>query len=322
MSDTPAETTRELLVSQVTWEADGVVSLRLVDPAGGTLARWQPGEHIDVILPSGLVRQYSLCGDLDDRFGYRIAVLLERESRGGSEEIHGTALVGKRITVRGPRNHFGLVDGPRYLFLAGGIGVTPILPMLQQMRRTGRQWRLVYGGRSRRSMAFLHEIARYDAPNVDIVAEDELGFPDFDRILKEAPAETLIYCCGPSAMIEVVQAACERHAATDRLHIERFVAAADAAPVDTSGAEFEVELARTGLTLTVPPDRPLLQVLLDAIPTLLYSCEEGYCGTCEVQVLAGEPDHRDTVLTDEERADGKMMVCVGRSKSARLVLDL
>lgn len=316
-----ADATRELLVTQVTWEADQVVSLQLVDPQRHDLPAWRPGAHIDVILPSGLVRQYSLCGSPDDRGVYRIAVLRERESRGGSHEIHDSALVGRRLTVRGPRNHFELVHAEQYLFLAGGIGVTPILPMVAEVHRLGRPWRLVYGGRSRTSMAFLDTLDSYGRLLVDVIAEDERGFPDFDAILADAGPGTAVYCCGPPAMIDVVEKVCERTAGVAPPRVERFVSA-NADPTRSLGGEFEVELARTGVTLTVPADQPLLQVLLTADPSLLYSCEEGYCGTCEVQVLAGEPDHRDTVLTDQERREGKMMICVGRSLTSRLVLDL
>lgn len=317
---TPAS--RELLVRQVTWEADGVVSLQLVDPDGRALESWEPGAHVDVVLPSGLVRQYSLCGDVDDRGSYRLAVLLERDSRGGSREIHESALVGRHVVVNGPRNRFRLVDAERYLFLAGGIGATPIVPMVRQAHRAGRPWRLVYGGRRRSSMAFLAELARYPEGRVAVLAEDEQGLPDLERILGQSAAGTAVYCCGPPGMISAVETAVARHLGADALHVERFTAPDDAASGTQAGdTGFEVELARSGRVLSVPADRSLLEVAREAAPSLLYSCEQGYCGTCELRVLEGEPDHRDTVLSDEERAEGKMMICVGRSKTPRLVLD-
>ncbi len=317
--------TRELLVRQVRWEADGVVSLELVDPVGRALAPWEPGAHLDLALPSGLVRQYSLCGDPANRHAYTVAVLKEAASRGGSKEIHETPLVGRRLTVRGPRNQFRLVDADRYVFLAGGIGVTPIVPMVAEAAARGRPYRLVYGGRTRTSMAFLDRLAAPGGGEVEVLPEDEAGWPDLDAILSAAPPGTAVYCCGPAGMIAAVEEACDRLLEPGALHVERFTA--PLAPTDgvaeaEPGETFEVELARSGVVLTVPPDRTLLRAVLDAVPSHLYSCEEGYCGTCEARVLDGDPDHRDTVLTEEERAEGKMILCVGRSRSPRLVLDL
>lgn len=317
--------TRELLVRQVRLEADGVVSLELIDPTGSQLAAWEPGAHLDLVLPSGLVRQYSLCGDPAERHAYTVAVLRESASRGGSKEIHDTALVGRRLTVRGPRNQFRLVDAPSYLFLAGGIGVTPIVPMLAEVAGRGRPYRMVYGGRTRSSMAFLDRLADVGGEHLVVMPEDEAGWPDLDAILSAAPAGTAVYCCGPAGMIAAVEEACGRLLEPGALHVERFTApvAPSEGDLEEAPAEtFEVELARTGVVLTVPPDRSLLRVVLDAVPSHLYSCEEGYCGTCEARVLDGDPDHRDTVLTDEEKAEGKMILCVGRCHSGRLVLDL
>ena len=318
---------RELLVRQVRLEADDVVSLDLVDPHGGTLAPWEPGAHLDVVLPSGLVRQYSLCNSPDDDRSYRIAVLREAASRGGSKEIHETALVGRRLAVRGPRNQFRLVEATCYLFLAGGIGITPILPMLEAVRRARAPFRLVYGGRTRTSMAFLDTLSGLGADACQILPEDEAGWPDLPAILGACPPGTAVYCCGPAGMIEAVEACCARLLEPGALHVERFTAPVrgeDRASPTAGGGDgpFEVELARAGVVLTVPPGRSLLRVVLEAVPSHLYSCEEGYCGTCEANVLAGEPDHRDTVLSDDERAARKMILCVGRSRSPRLVLDL
>lgn len=325
MSTAPAgEPISDLLVRRVTWEADGIVSLDLVHPEGRELHPWEPGAHIDVILPSGLVRQYSLCGDTGEPRSYRIGVLLEKESRGGSREIHETALVGKLLKIRGPRNHFALVDAERYLFLAGGIGVTPMIPMLQEVERRAAPWSLVYGGRSRETMAFLDEILARKGGSCDIVPEIERGFPDLAGAISQASPGTAIYCCGPPGMISAVEQLCAGSTDPSALHIERFTAPAGGEAVDEGDNEtFEVELARSGKVLTVPADRSLLRVVLDEVPSVLYSCEEGYCGTCETKVLSGEPDHRDTVLTDSEKQAGDtMMICVGRSKSRRLVLDL
>jgi ferredoxin-NADP reductase len=313
----------ELLVRSVTWAAEGVVTIDLVDPDGGRLAPWEAGAHLDVVLPSGLIRQYSLCGDLNDHRTYRIGVLNDPNTRGGSKEIHETALVGKRLAVRGPRNHFALIEAPSFLFLAGGIGVTPMLPMIQEAERRGTPWHLVYGGRSRRTMAFLDELGTRRDGVFDVVTEEEQGYPDFDALLSDLAPDTAVFSCGPTAMLDVVEKKCAQYLKPGALHIERFTVAPGAEPADPADNDtFEVELARSGVTLPVPPERSLLRVVLDVVPTFLYSCEEGYCGTCEARVVEGEPDHRDTVLTDEEHEAGKIMICVSRAKSRKLVLDI
>lgn len=322
---TSLEEIYELLVLEVRYEAIGVVSVVLGDPDGGQLHPWCPGAHLDLILPSGLVRQYSLCGDIDDDRTYRVAVLLEPESRGGSKEIHETGLVGRKMLVRGPRNHFQLEPAPQYLFMAGGIGITPIVPMLEQSERAGVPWRLVYGGKNRKTMAFLHVIGQRRGGMVEIVPEDEFGFPEFGTILEQAAAGTGLYACGPPGMLAAVEDKCAQLLKTNALHVERFTAPeVTVAPLDPDAAEsFEVELARSGRVLSVPPDRTVLEVLREVTPGVLYACEEGYCGTCEVRVLDGIPDHRDVFMLGEEHDSNKtMMVCVSRSRSPRLVLDL
>lgn len=317
------EATRKLLVRQVRLEAEQVVSIELVDPHGAPLPHWEPGAHLDIVLASGLIRQYSICGGPADRSSYRIAVLREEISRGGSKEIHESALVGRCFSFRGPRNHFELVDADRYLFIAGGIGIAPILPMVLDASVHERHWKLVYVGRRRAGMAFLEDVSQIAGGEVDVVARDEADRPDLASALAACTPGTLVYCCGPAGMLASVEEHCARLLGPDALHVERFTAPPAGPDATEAPAEdFEVELARTGVVLSVPANRSLLRVVLDAVPSHLYSCEEGYCGTCEARVLDGEPDHRDTVLTDEERADQKMILCVGRSRSPRLVLDL
>lgn len=315
---------RPLLVAKVQPEAQDVISLHLVRPAGGELQPWAPGAHLDLLLPSGLVRQYSLCGDPLDRECYRIAVLREVEGRGGSRELHDGDLVGHEIGVRGPRNHFQLVDVPSYLFLAGGIGITPILAMARDVSRRGLPWRLVYGGRSRPTMAFVDELRALPGGQVDIVPQDELGLLPLDDVLGETPSTGAVYACGPEPMLRAVEDACQRHLPPGVLHIERFSSSKATPPAAAVGGEdFEVELRRAGVTVSVPPDRTILEVVRDVVPDVLSSCEEGFCGACETTVLEGIPEHHDTILTDEERErSGTMMICVGRSCSKRLVLDL
>jgi ferredoxin-NADP reductase len=315
----------ELRVRQVTWEAEGIVSLRLVHPDGLELPAWEAGAHIDLILPTGLVRQYSLCGDVDDPYSYRVSVLKEPNSRGGSREIHESALVGTLLTVRGPRNHFSLSDNGQFVFIAGGIGITPMLPMITEVERRGVPWKLVYGGRSRKTMAFLNELAAHKGGTVELVPEEELGYPDLDSILKAVGPDTAVFTCGPPGMLAAVEERSAQYLPPHMLHLERFTAPEGAGAPELTGLDgvFEVELARKGVTITVPPDKTLLRAIRDVIPSMLYSCEEGYCGTCEVKVLEGIPDHRDTILSDEEREANKtIMVCVSRSKSPKLVLDL
>jgi ferredoxin-NADP reductase len=254
-----------------------------------------------------------------------VSVLNEPNSRGGSREIHESALVGTLLTVRGPRNHFTLSDDGQFVFIAGGIGITPMLPMITEVERRGVPWKLVYGGRSRKTMAFLNELAAHKGGVVELVPEEELGYPDLDSILKAVGTDTAVFTCGPPGMLAAVEERCAAYLPPHVLHLERFTAPDGAGAPELTGLDgvFEVELARKGVTITVPPDKTLLRAIRDVIPSMLYSCEEGYCGTCEVKVLEGVPDHRDTILSDEEREANKtIMVCVSRSKSPKLVLDL
>ncbi|WP_299560983.1 PDR/VanB family oxidoreductase [uncultured Mycolicibacterium sp.] len=311
----------ELRVTQLRWEADGVVSVTFRRPDGGRLPEWAAGAHVAVTLPSGRVRQYSLCGALDDPYSYTVAVLRVADGRGGSREIHDQLRVGQLLEVGEPKNDFELVAAPRYLFIAGGIGITPILAMMESLRAagTGAPFRLVYGGRSRASMAFLDRLAGFD--DVQVVAQDTDGMPDLAAAIAASPAGTHVYCCGPAGMLEAVGALVAERPDLE-LHTERFTAAV-AAPAGADGA-FEVELARSGLTVTVPADRSVLEAVLEVLPDAPYSCMAGFCGSCETKVLAGEVDHRDTLLTEEEhRANATMMICVSRAAGCgKLTLDL
>ncbi len=301
-----------LTVRSVVREAEGVRGLLLADPTGADLAPWEPGAHLEVTLPSGTVRHYSLCGDPAERSTYRLGVLREAAGRGGSEEIHTAVGEGTVLTVRGPLNRFPLVPAARYLFVAGGIGITPLLPMVRSL--PPGSWSLLYGGRSLASMAYREELA--GLPGVTLVPQDTAGLPDLDGVLAGLPADTAVYCCGPEGLLRAVE---ERWAGP--LHMERF----GAAPVEGPSGEggFEVELRRTGRTLRVEPGRTLLDTVREVVPGVAYSCEEGWCGTCETKVLAGTPEHHDSVLGEDEKASGTtMMICVGRSRGGRLVLDL
>ncbi|GGQ46475.1 PDR/VanB family oxidoreductase [Streptomyces flaveolus] len=302
----------KLLVTAHERLADGVVGIRL---EGHDLPRWEPGAHVDLVLPSGLVRQYSLCGDPEDTSSYTVATRLVEDGRGGSREVHEQVQEGTELEVRGPRNRFPLVEAPAYVFVAGGIGITPILPMLRALPE-GTEWRLLYGGRTRASMPFLEDVEKLDAgrSRVTVVAEDEGGLPDLDAFLTDLPDGAAVYCCGPEGLMAAVE---ERLPEGTAPHLERF------APRRTAGGdgEFEVELHRTGRTLTVAAGSSVLAAVRTELPNTPYSCEQGWCGTCQQRVLEGEIDHRDELLTDSERGDS-MLICVSRARSTRLVLDL
>lgn len=321
----PAEGDLDLVIDAVVFETPEIIVLELIRADGGPLPSWTPGAHIDLVLESGLVRQYSLCGETDDCTRYRIAVLREAAGRGGSAEIHATAKAGKTICMRGPRNHFQLVDAPRYLFVAGGVGITPILPMIRHAEATNSPWHLVYGGRSRSSMAFLAEVAKRLGGELTLAPQDEVGLPDLDAVIGQLKEDTAIFGCGPAAMLTALETVANTHGRTAALHLERFSADPDASKAagEAEDKPFEVELRRSGLVLHVPADRKLGDVLQDANLPVSFSCQEGYCGSCETRVLEGVPDHRDTILIDAERSVGDiMMVCCGRSRTPRLVLDL
>jgi aryl-alcohol dehydrogenase-like predicted oxidoreductase/ferredoxin-NADP reductase len=309
----------ELVVSARTEAADGVVVLELHHPAGALLPPWEPGAHIDLLLGPALVRQYSLCGDPEDRHTWRIGVLREEQSRGGSMYVHESLREGSTVRIQGPRNHFALHPSPAYLFIAGGIGITPILPMIRRAERADADWSLTYGGRRRATMAFLDELASFGG-RANVRPEDEFGLLDLDTLLAEARPGTLVYCCGPEPLLAAVEDRCASWP-NGSLHVERFTAKPLTEPVLTGS--FEIRLEQTGLTLTVPEDKSILDVVNEAGLDALSSCEEGICGTCETAVLEGEPDHRDSVLTNQERARNDcMMICVSRSRCPLLVLDL
>jgi len=304
-------------VTAVTELAGGVRGLVLAAEDGRDLPSWEPGAHVDLVLPSGLVRQYSLCGDPGDLSSYEIAVLREPESRGGSREVHEALTEGARIAIDGPRNRFPLVPAKEYLFLAGGIGITPLLPMVVEAQRRGARWRLVYGGRSRASMAFLHRLEQWTS--AEVWPQEEVGLLDLPLLITTTGEET-VYCCGPGALLDAVSARCAEVGRSADLHMERFGAVEDVR--GRGGATFQVQVGVGGPVLDVGPDASILQTLLDSGHDVLFSCEEGTCGSCETTVLEGEVDHRDGLLTDAERAAGSMLICVSRSRSDRLVLEL
>jgi ferredoxin-NADP reductase len=317
------EFTTDLIIRGRSTPAEGVVVLDLAHPENEDLPRWGPGAHIDLILNDGLTRQYSLCGDPRDSDIWRVGVLLDPNSRGGSRYVHQNLNEGATVRVRGPRNHFALVDAQHYRFIAGGIGITPIFAMIEAAQRAGTDWTLLYGGRTRASMAFAKELVERYPERVTVWPQDERGLLDLESLLTEPEDNTLVYCCGPEALLGAVEQQCA-HWPAGVLHIERFAAKA---PTAEQAAEpldrIEVVCHRSGVTFEITPDQSILEVLEEEGIPVLGSCYEGVCGTCETRVLDGTPDHRDSVLSEAERAAGEvMLVCVSRSRTERLVLDL
>jgi ferredoxin-NADP reductase len=313
-----------LRVTEVRLEADDVVSITFADPEGGDLPEWTPGAHIELQLPSGLQRQYSLCGATGDRKRYTIAVLRENDGRGGSVELHDSALVGRVLRIRAVRNHFKLQPSEKYLFIAGGIGVTPILAMAREIGGSA-PWTMHYGGRSHRSMAFLDELACSEG-QVHVTPQDEQGILDLESILRSADIDTAIYCCGPAGLLDAARSEHKRLAPASPFFFERFEAAEPStSPSEAAGLvadeEFELELRRSGVTTVVPKDKTVLEVIREFVPDAPSSCEEGYCGSCECAVLEGTPDHRDDILTPQEKQENRTMFpCISRAHG-KLVLD-
>ena len=318
MTDWDEETgVLDLMIRGMRLEADGVMSIELVDPDGAWLPEWTPGAHIDLGLPD-VVRQYSLCGDPADRERYLIAVLLEEESRGGSSYIHDAAHPGEIVEVGGPRNHFALAPAKEYLFLAGGIGITPILTMLRQAENDGVPWRLVYGGRRRSSMAFVDELGQY-GDRVLLQPEDEVGRLDVASLLGDPQEDALIYCCGPSGLINAVEDH-SGHWPTGSLNVERFVAKDLSDLVSTP---VHVTCERSGIELDVSAAESILDALEGAGLGVPNACREGVCGSCDVAVLSGTPDHRDSYRSPAELEDTtSLAVCVSRARTPELVLDI
>lgn len=298
--------------------AEGVVVLDL-ERTGGTLPHWSPGAHIDVVLPDGVERQYSLCGSPTERGTWRIGVLRERE---GSVWLHENAHVGAPLRVRGPANHFLFAPtaGRAYVFVAGGIGITPIVPMIEAAETAGAAWTLLYAGRSRRTMAFVDELVAQYGDRVEVYAADEGRRLDLAEYFGTPVSRTVVYSCGPARLLESLDAAMAGWP-RGSLHVERFEAKVLGPPVWAE--PFEVDLMMSGLTVTVPPERSILDVVEEHGAVVPSSCRVGTCGTCEVAVVDGEVEHRDSVLSPEEQdANRSMMVCVSRAACGRITLEL
>ena len=296
--------------------------LDLSYPDGAELPRWQPGAHIDLILGDDLTRQYSLCGDPRDLTTWRIGVLLDPASRGGSRCVHEQLHVGSVVRVRGPRNHFTLVDSPKYLFIAGGIGITPIMTMVEAAALAGADWTLLYGGRTRPSMAFADELSERYPDRVTVWPQDEKGLLDLASLLQQPGDDAVVYCCGPEALLAAVEQHCA-HWPEGSLHVERFSAKAPTEEQAASALDrFEVVCQRSGITIEVARDDSILELVEAAGVPITTSCYEGVCGSCKAKVLEGVPEHLDSVLKAPDKEAGDMILCVSRSRTPRLVLDL
>lgn len=305
-------------------EADDIISVRLSLSAGGPLPRFAAGSHIDVHLPNGQVRQYSLCNDPLEEDFYEIAILREAQGRGGSKSAHDDLREGDTVRISAPRNHFPLADAPHSVLLAGGIGITPLLAMARQLHADGASFELHYCARSRNRAAFVGWLAESDfAHRIHFHFDDGPSSQRLDiaPLLQSAIAGSHLYVCGPSGfMNHVISSAQSSGWPDERIHHEYF--AAPTANV-AHGEMFEVECARAGKVVPVPAGQSIASALRSHGIDVPLSCEQGICGTCSVGVLEGIPDHRDHFLTAHEKAaNDRLLACCSRALSARLVVDL
>jgi ferredoxin-NADP reductase len=309
----------QVRVAEIVRLTDAVNCYELRAAGGGDLPPFTAGAHLDVHLPTGLIRSYSLTNPQGERHRYLIGVARDAMSRGGSNFIHDQVRAGDVLEICAPRNNFALAESAEHsILIAGGIGITPILCMIHRLEELGRPWQLHYAARSRRAAAFLDELSRSERVSFSFDDERQGGFLDLAAIVASAPPGTHFYCCGPAPMLAAFEAATTTLPG-DQVHLEYFTARDVAA---TEGG-FVVELARSGKTIEVRPGETILEAVQAAGINPPHSCCEGICATCETTVLEGIPDHRDSVLSDDERAsNATMMICCSGSKSPRLVLDL
>ncbi len=314
----------ETRLHSIAWEAQGIQRFELRPLDGATLPAYTAGAHIDLYLPNGLIRSYSLVNPQSETHRYVIAVNRDAASRGGSRHMHEGLRIGETMTISVPRNNFPLAeDALHSVFIAGGIGITPLWCMMQRMAELDASWQLYYSARTRQHAAFFDEIKalgeRTDA-QVLFHFDQEVGgkLLDLSVLARVASPKAHLYCCGPLPMLAAFEVACaERPKAM--VHVEYFSAPAGMA----IAGGFNVVLAQSRKSVFVPEGKTILEALLEAGIDVRFSCKEGICGTCETRVLSGVPDHRDLILTSAEKEAGRtMMICCSGSKSEELLLDL
>jgi ferredoxin-NADP reductase len=308
----------DLVLRAMRWEAPGVMSLELVAPDGSELPPFEPGAHVDLHLPGGIMRQYSLCGDPADRTRYRVGI---RSVSGGlsSQHVHRKLRPGETVGVSAPRNNFPLVDAQRYLFVAGGIGITPMIPMMRAASEKGKPWTLLYCNKRDADAPFLEEIKSLGG-EISLHSTEAGTRLDVVKQLSDVRKDTVVYCCGPDGLMTAVEEATSAWP-EDTVRFEWFTPRKR--PEDEVAGSFEIVCEASGVTLTVPPEKSVLAILNEAGIEVPSSCTQGICGTCEVRVIDGEVDHRDSILSSAERAANQtMMTCVSRARGARLVLDI
>lgn len=308
-----------LRIKSAVWEAPNITSYELRPTKNSDLPAFSAGSHIDITLPNGMVRSYSLLNPQSERHRYVIAVQRDRESRGGSKWIHQNFRPGEILSVSEPRNNFKLDEtAEKSLFIAGGIGITPILSMIERLETIGRDWQLIFCARTRASAPFLGLLEGNQRVRINFDREPGAEMLDIPAVVQASSVNTHLYCCGPTTMLDAFEQAAKDRS-KDTVHVEYFTAKE---PPATEGG-FTVVLAKTGREVAIPAGKTILDALKDEGLDLPYSCTEGICGTCETKVLEGVPDHRDRILTDAEKAANKtMMICCSGSKSERLLLDL
>lgn len=311
-------------IKRISYEAEGINSYELVAPAGGDLAPFTAGSHIDLHLPNDMIRSYSLVNEQSERNRYVIGVNKDAASRGGSRFVHDALRAGDVITISQPKNNFALQESATYsVLIAGGIGITPLLSMIRRLEVLGRSWELFYTARTRTAAAFLDELSTFESggrAKLHLNFDQEHGgrLPDLAAIVNRAPRGAHLYCCGPVPMLGAFETATADRP-PEQVHVEYFKAKEK--PAAEGG--FEVRLVRSNRTIRVETGETILNALLDAGIAVNYACTEGVCGTCETRVIEGIPDHRDLFLGKEEQAaNNTMMICCSGSKSSTLVLDL
>src|ERR1700761_6907146 len=316
-----SESALKVRVKRIGYEAESINSFELVNPDGGELPPFTAGAHIDLHLANGMIRSFSLVNDQSERHRYIIAVNNDAAGRGGSKLVHESLRAGQVIEISYPRNNFALrEDAGHSVLIAGGIGITPLLSMMRRLEALGRSWELHYAARTRPMAAFLDELNALRSSNLHLTFDQEpqAKMIDLVSIVKSAPTEAHLYCCGPVSMLEAFEAATADRP-SDHVHVEYFKAKEK--PAADGG--FEVRLARSKQTIVVQPGQTILDALLSAGVNANYACSEGVCGTCETRVIEGVPDHRDLFLSrKEQQANKSIMICCSGSKSPTLVLDI